>query len=95
MVAAQVLVAVVLIGLGLLAGSVLFGGSGAGEGDLDRAEQTAAERGRELRRRDQALTTAQAAERRAAQRVQALERRQRDLRRTLRRTRRALARERR
>ena len=95
MVAAQVLVAVVLIGLGLLAGSVLFSGSSASDGDLDRAERTAAERSRELRRRDQELTTAQAAQRRAAERVRAHERRERVLRRSLRRTRRALARERR
>ena len=90
-IAAQVLIAVVLIALGA-GGAVLLSGDDESEDRAAGAERTAELRGRELRAREDAVADAQTNARRVRRRARSLERRNRRLRRSLTRTRRALRR---
>ena len=94
MIAAQVLLAIVLIGLGA-GGALLLSDHDASKQRAAQAERTAELRGRGLRAREDAVADAQTEARRAGRRASSLERRNRRLRRSLDRARRALRRARR
>ena len=91
-IAAQVLVAIVLIAIGAGGASLLSGEDDASKKRAEKAERTAELRGRELRAREDAVADAQSGARRVRRRARALERRNRRLRRSLTRTQRALRR---
>jgi hypothetical protein len=90
-IAAQALVAIVLIAVGA-GGALLLSGDDASEERAVDAERTAELRRRKLRAREDAVALAEGEARRAERRARALERRNRRLRRSLSRTRRALRR---